>query len=61
MKRERFALAGMQLLARMDTFSASKPDEWISFSPTDLTVVVAIARSRIKSERIIVHQYGSHI
>ena len=41
------------------TFSARKDDEWISFSPTVLAVVVAIARSKTRSERIIVHQNGS--
>ena len=46
---------------RMDSFSASKDNEWISFSPTVFAVIVAIARAESKSERIIVNQHGSHI
>ena len=46
---------------RMGRFSASKDNEWISFSPTVLAVVVAIARSRIRSERVIVNEEESRI
>ena len=45
----------------MGRFSASKDNEWISFSPTVLAVVVAIARSRIRSERVIVNEEESRI
>ena len=43
---------------RMERFSTMKDDEWISFSPNVLAVVVAIARSQTTSERIIVHNTG---
>ena len=46
---------------RMGRFSASKDNEWISFSPSVLAVVVAIARSRIRSERVIVNEEESRI
>ena len=46
---------------RMDRFSASKDNEWISFSPTVLAIIVTVARSESKSERITVNQHGSHI
>ena len=46
---------------RMDRFSASKDNEWISFSPTVFAIIVTIARSESKSERITVNQHGSYI
>ena len=46
---------------RMDRFSASKENEWISFSPTVFAIIVTIARSESKSERITVNQHGSYI
>ena len=45
----------------MDRFSASKENEWISFSPTVFAIIVTIARSESKSERITVNQHGSYI
>ena len=46
---------------RMDRFSASKENEWISFSPTVFAIIVTIARSESKTERITVNQHGSYI
>ena len=51
----------VEYTVRMDRFSASKENEWISFSPTVFAIIVTIARSESKSERITVNQHGSYI
>ena len=58
-----FSMNGLKIdyTARMDRFSARKEDDWISFSPTVVAVAVAISHSQTRSEKIIVHQHGSHI
>ena len=58
-----FSKIGLKIdyTTRMDKCSARKDNEWCSFSQTVLAVVVAIVRGQTRSERIIVHQHGSHI
>ena len=51
----------IEYTVRMGRFSVSKDNEWISFSPTVLTVVVAIARTQTRSERVIVNEQECHI
>ena len=51
----------VEYTVRMDRFSASKENEWISFSPTVFAIIVTIARSESKTERITVNQHGSYI
>ena len=51
----------VEYTVRMDRFSASKENEWISFSPTVFAIIVTITRSESKSERITVNQHGSYI
>ena len=46
---------------RIDRFSASKDNEWNSFSPTVLAFIVMIARGESKSERVTVNQHRSYI
>ena len=46
---------------QMDKFSPRKDDQWISFLPTVLAVVIAIARGQVRIEIIIVDQHGYHI
>ena len=51
----------IEYTTRMGRFCASNDNECISFSPTVLAVVVAIARSETRSERVVVNEQGSHI
>ena len=46
---------------RLDRFSLSRGNEWVSLSPTVLASIVTVAQCKSESERIKVQQNGSFI